>query len=265
MKKIITLIISVILVFTFVSCGNSSKSGDDKTIKVGASPVPHKEILEAARPLLEKEGYKLEIIEFTDYVIPNSSLNDKSIDANFFQHIPYLNNTVKEKSYDLDYTVKVHLEPLGIYSKKIKDLKELKSGAKITIPNDPTNGGRSLKLLEKAGLIKLKNLENPTVKDIVENKNNYLIEELEAPQLPRTLDEVDISVINTNYALEAQLNPTKDSLFIEGNDSPFANILAVRKEDKESPKIKALSKALTSSEVKKFIEEKYKGSIVPAF
>lgn len=265
MKKILSFILSITLIFTLAACGSSSVSKNNKEIKVGASPVPHKEILEAAAPVLEKEGYKLKIVEFTDYVIPNRALNEKSIDANFFQHIPFLNDSVKEKGYDIDYTVKVHLEPLGIYSKNIKNLKELKEKSSIAIPNDPTNGGRSLKLLEKSGLIKLKNVDNPTVKDIEENKGNYEIKELEAPQLPRSLEDVDITIINTNYALEAGLTPAKDALFIEGKDSPFANILTVRKEDKENPKIKALSKALNSPEVKKFLEDKYKGSIIPAF
>jgi len=166
---------------------------------------------------------------------------------------------------NLDYTVKVHIEPMGVYSNKIKDIKELKDGAVISVPNDPTNEARALRLLEKAGLIKLKSGEFVTKADITENPKKYDIQEIEAAQLPRTLNDVDISVINTNFALSAGLNPLKDALLIEGKDSPYANVLAVRKEDKDKDYIKALSKALNSEEIRKFIEEKYKGSIVPAF
>lgn len=271
MKKVLSILLSTILVGGLLSgCGSSSSgatSGKEalKVIKVGATPVPHKEILEQIKPTLEKEGYKLEIVEFTDYVIPNTALAEKQLDANFFQHVPYLEKSNKEKNLNLDYTVKVHLEPMGFYSKKIKDIKDIKNGAEIAIPNDPTNGSRALRLLEKNSLIKLKDGELVTAKDIVENPKNLKIKELDAPQLPRVLEDLDGAVINTNYALEANLNPLKDALIIESKDSPYANILAVRKDNKDSEPIKALSKALNSEEVKKFIEEKYKGSIIPAF
>ncbi|SHI47730.1 D-methionine transport system substrate-binding protein [Clostridium cavendishii DSM 21758] len=269
MKK--TRILSVILVgvvaLSLFGCGAKKEDAnkEDKNIKIGVSPVPHKEIVDVAKPLLEKDGYKVEIVEFSDFVQPNTALNDKELDANFFQHIPYLNKSNEEKKLDLTYTAKIHIEPMGFYSKKIKDIKELKDGATISIPNDPTNGARALKLLEKNGILKVKDGELVTAADITENPKHIKIKELEAPQLTLSLDDVDGSVINTNFALQGNLNPTKDALLIESKDSPYANILAVRKGTENSEKIKALTKALTSPEVKKFIEDKYNGSIVPAF
>ncbi len=250
------------------STGSKSSGGDKKVVlKVGASPVPHAEILNQIKPLLAKEGVDLQVVEFTDYVKPNLSLSDKEIDANFFQHKPYLDKFCKDRNLSLVSVGAVHIEPMGVYSKKIKDLKELKDGAKVAIPNDPTNGGRALAILEKAGLIKLKEGVGvlATANDIVDNPRNLQITEAEAAMLPRTLDDVDIAVINSNFAMEAKLNPTKDALFIEAKDSPYANIVAVRKGDEQRPEIQKLMKALQSSEVKKFIEDKYKGAIIPAF
>jgi D-methionine transport system substrate-binding protein len=275
MKKTLSILLSAILTVGLVGCGAKKEaapaaaapSNEKKVIKVGATPVPHKEILDVVKPLLEKKGYTLEIVEYTDYVQPNINLNDGQIDANFFQHEPYLNKMVEEKKLDLTYTVKVHIEPMGVYSKKLTKLDELKDGATIAVPNDPTNEARALRVLEKAGLFKLKAGELITALDIEAGSNtkNIKIKELDAAQLPRSLDDVDAAVINTNYALEAGLNPTKDALVIEAKDSPFANLLAVRKADKDKEYIKALGEALTSPEVKKFIEEKYSGAVVPAF
>lgn len=273
MKKIGLILLGAILTLGAIGCGSKTNNSttsektteDKKVITVGASPVPHKEILDQIKPLLEKSGYTLEIKEFTDYVTPNIALNEGEIDANFFQHIPYLNKNKEEKHLDLNYTVKVHIEPMGLYSKKLKSIKELKNGATIAIPNDSTNCARALRVLEKQGLIKVKEGELVTKLDITENKNNLKFEELDAPQLPRVLTEVDAAIINVNYALEANLNPTKDALIIESTDSPYANILAVRASDKNKPYIQALSKALNSPELKKYIQEKYNGSIIPAF
>jgi D-methionine transport system substrate-binding protein len=266
MKKVLIFVLTAILAVSFTACGTkSSTSEDKKVIKVGATPLPHAEILEQVKPILAKEGYTLEIVEFTDYVTPNTALAEGDIDANFFQHIPYLEKTKKEKNLDLTYTVKVHIEPMGLYSKKYKKLGDLKEGSKIAIPNDPTNAARALRVLESAGLIKVKAGELVTELDITSNPKNFKVIELDAPQLPRALQDVDAAVINTNYALEAKLNPTKDALAIESKDSPYANVLAVKTEDKDKPYIKALSEALNSPEIKKFIEEKYKGNIVPAF
>lgn len=246
----------------------AAQSSDKKVVlKVGATPVPHAEILNEIKPLLAKDGIDLQIIEFTDYVKPNLSLNDKEIDANFFQHEPYLKKFAADRKLDLVNLVAVHIEPMGVYSKKLKDIKSVPDGAKVAIPNDPTNGGRALNILAKAGLIKLKDGVgiSATVGDIVENPKNLKITEAEAAMLPRTLDDVDLAVINSNFAMEAKLNPTKDALFIEPKDSPYANIVAVRKGDENRKEIQALKKALTGPEVKKFIEEKYKGAVIPAF
>lgn len=250
------------------SSGASSAASGAKTLKVGATAVPHAEILEAAKPLLEKEGITLEIVEFNDYVQPNLALNDKELDANFFQHEPYLKNFMDEhKEVKLKNAAGIHIEPMGVYSKKIKKLDELKDGATIAIPNDPTNGGRSLLLLEKAGIIKLKEGvgEKATVGDIAENKKNIKFQEVEAAQVPRTLDDVDAAVINSNFAMQVNLDPTKDAMFIEDSTSPYVNIIAVREGDENHPEIQALIKVLHSDEIKQFITEKYKGAVVPAF
>lgn len=266
MKKILFLVLTTVIALSLVACGGKSQvSNDKKVIKVGATPIPHAEILEQVKPILAKEGYTLEIVEFTDYVTPNTALAEGQLDANFFQHIPYLKKTNSEKNYNLDYTVKVHLEPMGVYSSKLKKLSDIKNGAEIAIPNDPTNAARALRVLESEGLIKVKAGDLVTELDITDNPKALKIKELDAPQLPRALKDVDAAVINTNYALEAKLNPLKDALALESKDSPYANVLAVKKSDKEKPYIKALSKALNSPEIKKFIEDKYKGNIVPAF
>ncbi len=270
MKKVLAIILAAGLALGAAGCGSNKSTGaeggkEDKTIVIGVSPVPHKAIVEAAVPILEKEGYKVKIEEFTDYVLPNTALADKDLDANFFQHVPFLNKTVSEKGLKLTYTVKVHLEPLGFYSQKIKNFDDIKSGAEIAIPNDPTNGARALRLLESKGLIKLKEGELVSKMDITENPKNIKITELDAPQLPRVLGDVEGAVINTNFALEAGMDPIKDALIMEEKDSPYANVVAVREENKDSEKIKALSKALNSPEVKEFIEENYKGSILPSF
>lgn len=250
------------------SGGGSSDAKLDATIKVGASPVPHAEILQEIKSDLKDQGVTLEVVEFNDYVQPNIALNDKELDANFFQHEPYLRDFIKEHNeMKLKSAGGVHIEPMGIYSKKLTDLKDLADGAIVSIPNDPTNGGRALLLLEKANLLKLKEgvNETATVQDITENSKNLVIQEVEAAQLPRTLEDVDISIINTNFAMNAELNPVKDALFIEDSTSPYVNVIAVREGDESRPEIQALLKAVKSDKVKKFIEDKYKGSIVPAF
>ena len=255
----------------FTGCGENgggNTSQQEKNLKIGATPVPHAEILEEIKPALKEEGINLEIVEFSDYVQPNIALNDKELDANFFQHEPYLNDFVKEhKEMKLKNAAGIHIEPMGIYSKKITELNSLANGASVAIPNDPTNGGRALMLLEKAGLLKLKEgvKETATVQDVAENPKNLKFEEVEAAQVPRTLEDVDIAVINTNYAMQINLVPTKDALFMEDSTSPYVNIIAVREGDENRPEIQSLIKALKSEKVKKFIEEKYKGAIVPAF
>ncbi len=237
------------------------------TVNVGASPLPHAEILEVVKPLLKDEGIELNIIEFTDYVKHNLALSDKDLDANYFQHIPYLEDFSSQRNLDLTFNAKVHIEPMGVYSIKIESLDELKEGALVAIPNDPTNGGRALLLLESAGLIKLNEGSDidATKNDIVENPKNLDIRELEAATLPRVLEDVEIAVINTNYALEADFVPTEDALYIETSDSPYVNVLAIRKGDEDRPELIKLAEALNSAEVKQFIEEEYEGAVVPAF
>lgn len=244
----------------------SDKAVENGVLKVGASPVPHADILKAVQPMLAKEGVKLEIIEFTDYVQPNMALADKELDANFFQHKPYLDNFAKERKLQLESLVAVHIEPMGVYSKKVKDIKEVADAAKVAIPNDPTNGGRALKILADAGFFTLKEGVgvNGTPADIVDNPKKIQIVEMEAAVLPRALDDVDFAVINSNYALGVNLNPMKDALFMESKDSPYANIVAIRSGDKRED-LQKLAKALTSPEMRKFIEEKYQGAVVPAF
>lgn len=257
--------------FLAAGCGSDSQTtaSSDKnvTVTVGATPVPHAEILNEIKPLLAKEGVDLKVVEFTDYVKPNLALNDKELDANFFQHTPYLDKFNSEHGTKLKAIAKIHVEPMGIYSRKIKDLKDLANGAKVAIPNDPTNGGRALLILQSAGLITLKDGGNitSTVQDVVKNDKNLQFVELEAAQIPRSIDDVDIALINTNFAMEAGLNPLKDALFLEPKDSPYANVLVVRDGDENRPEIQKLVKALQSPEVKKFIEDKYQGAILPSF
>lgn len=278
MKKNIVLSIVGIIILSLIlsSCGkapanNTASNNEEGTtanvLNVGATPEPHAEILKIVQPILEKDGVELKIVEFTDYVLPNLALNDKEIDANFFQHAPYMDSFVNSHNIKLEAATKVHIEPLGLYSKKLDKIEDLKDGAKIAIPNDPTNGGRALLLLEKYGIIKLD--ENAgleaTENDIVDNPKNLSFIALDAPQLPVSLGDTDAAIINTNYALEANLNPLNDALILEDEDSPYANILAIRPERANDESIQKLVKALNSPEVKNFINEKYKGAIIPAF
>lgn len=280
MKKLLFALLSVAAISTVLTaCTQKTESvpaassgitptTTDKTIlKVAASPVPHAEILQVAKPLLEKEGIDLQIIQMTDYVRPNIALNEKDVDANFSQHKPYLEDFVQKHKMQLTPIANIHVEPMGIYSKKVKALSEIPDDGLVTIPNDATNGGRALLLLQKAGLIKLKADAgiSATVRDIVDNPKHLKITPMDAPQLPRTLNDATLSVINTNFAMEAKLVPTKDALFIESKDSPYANILVVRTGDENRDAIQKLKQAMTSPEVKKFIEEKYQGAIIPAF
>ena len=276
MKKVLTvLLISVLAVGLFAGCGNSgdaSTSADgDKTIVVGASPTPHAEILAVTEDLLQAEGYTLKIQEFTDYVQPNLTLENGEIDANFFQHLPYLEDFNDKNDTNLVSAGLVHYEPLGLYAGKTTSLDALADGANIAIPNDTTNEARALLLLETLELIKL----DPSVgmeatpKDIVDNPKNLAFTELEAAQLARSLEDVDLAVINGNYAIEAGLNADSDALAKEEKDSlaaqSFANIIAVRAGEESSDKTKALVKALTSDDVKTFIKENYEGAVVPIF
>lgn len=265
MKRNFSLILTLGLLVSLIS--SFSLTSAATTLKVGASPTPHAQILELIKPQLAKEGIQLQIVEFQDYVQPNLALASGELDANYFQHIPYLNQFSKEHNLDLTAIAKVHIEPIGVYSAKIKSLKQLKPKALVAIPNDPTNGGRALLLLQKAGLIELKKDSglSATELDIVKNPKNLQFKALEAAQLPRTLADVDLAVINTNYAIAANLNPVKDALYLENSDSPYVNILVVKTKDKNNRALLKLAKALNSRIVKDYIVKTYKGSIVPAF
>ncbi len=248
----------------------ATASGETVTLKVGATPNPHAEILAQVKDLLAQEGINLEIVEFTDYPLINTALNDGSLDANFFQHKPYLDNFNLENKSELISVGTVHYEPMGIFAGKTKTLDELKDGATIAVPNDTTNEARALLLLEAEGLIKIKEGAgiNATKTDIVENPKNLKIEELAAEQLPRSLPDVDLAVINGNYALQGGLKVT-DALATEASDSlaaeTYANIIAVRKGDETRPEIQKLVEALNSDAVRQFIEKTYEGAVVPKF
>ncbi len=240
------------------------------TLKVGASPTPHAEILAVVKDLLAEEGITLEIVEFTDYIQPNLAVEEGEIDANYFQHITYMNNFNAENGTHLASVAEIHYEPFGLYAGTTASLDELQDGATIGVPNDPTNGGRALLLLQEQGLITLKEdvgLE-PTVLDIAENPHNYQIEELEAAQLPRSLDSLDLAVINGNYAIQAGLN-VADALAIESAEgtagTAYVNVLAVAEDRVDDPAIQALADALKSDEVKTFIDETYGGAVVAVF
>ncbi|MEV6309159.1 MetQ/NlpA family ABC transporter substrate-binding protein [Streptomyces sp. NPDC051840] len=239
-----------------------------KPLVVGASPTPHADILNFVKKnLAEKAGLKLEVKEFTDYVLPNTATESGQIDANYFQHKPYLDDFNKKNGTHLVPVVDVHLEPLGLFSKKAKDLKDIKPGQTVAVPNDTTNEGRALQLLAANGLITVKDGvgTNAKLSDITDKKG-LEFKELEAATVPRALDDVDAAVINGNYAIEAGLQPGKDSLALEkAEGNPYANVLVVKKGNEADPRVQKLEKLLNSDEVKKFIEDTYKGSIIPAF
>lgn len=283
MKKrtIISSILAGVLAISLIGCGGAasnegtktdgakteaSSSGDDKIIKIGVTPEPHKGIVDAAKPLLEKEGYTVEITEFNDYVQPNTAVSEGDLDANFFQHKPYLDEQNSSNNLGLVSVGGVHVEPMGLYSNNIKSLDELKDGATIAIPNDATNEARALKLLAANGVIEIADGELVTPKDITKNDKNLNFEELEAASIPRALEDVDAAVINGNYAIPAGFNASTDAIILEGKESDYVNIVAVKEGNENLPKIQALVKALNSDEVKKYIEETYSdGAVVPAF
>ena len=277
MKKFLTGILLAVLVLALAACGskddkdgNASGSDEDlKVIKVGASNVPHAEILEEAKPLLKEKGYDLEIEPYQDYVLPNQDLDSGDLDANYFQHIPYMETQVADHGYDFTNAGSIHIEPIGVYSKKYKSLDELPEGATILISNSVADHGRVLAMLEAEGLIKLKDGVDKTkaeVKDIVDNPKNIKFDaNYEAALLPQMFDseEGDAVLINSNYAIDAGINPLEDSIALEESDSPYVNILAVNTGDEDKPAIKALVEVLTSKEIQDFILDEWKGSVVP--
>ncbi|MDR6660269.1 D-methionine transport system substrate-binding protein [Tardiphaga robiniae] len=235
-----------------------------ETIKVGVTPGPHAQVLEAAKAVAAKKGLDIQIVEFSDYVVPNAALEAGDLQANSFQHQPYLDNQVADRKYKIVAVGNTINFPMGIYSKKVKTWDEVKSGATLAIPNDPTNGGRVLILLRDKGILKLKDGVGfkPTLLDITDNPKKLKITEVDAAQLPRTLPDVDVAGINTNYATQAGLDPVKDAILREDPKGPYANIIAVRAADKDKPWVKTLVESYQSPEVKAFIDEKFKGSVL---
>ena len=269
MKRIISIVLVVLLFGVLVvGCSQSEgKSEHSNVLKVGATPVPHGELLELVQEDLAEKDIVLEIVEFTDYVKPNLALKDKEIDANFFQHLPYLEHFNEAHGLTLVSVGTVHVEPLGLYSEKIESIDQLKEGSTIAIPADSVNGGRALILLETAGLIELSEgsgLE-ATEEDIVRNDKNLKFKAIEAAQIPRVLQDIDAGIINGNYAIEAGINPIEDHLILEGAESPYANIITTREDNKDDASIGILLEALRSEKIKEYIIKNYDGGVVPAF
>lgn len=276
MKKWSLSLLTLVLVVVLAACGNNNANTNDQAsngsttesvkLVVGAT-VPHADILRSIIPALQAEGIELEVKEYTDYIQPNVQLAEKQLDANFFQHQQYLDDQNAKNGSDLVAVANIHIEPFGAYSKKYTSADEIADGAKVAIPNDATNGGRALLLLQQQGLIKLKKDAGfeATKKDVVENPKNLQFIEVDAAMLPRQLDEVNLALINTNFALQAGLNPTENALFMEDKNSPYINVLVTRQDNKDSEAIQKLIEALTSDEVRTFIEETYEGALVPVF
>lgn len=270
MKKVIFAVLAVTLAAGVLAGCGAKKDTENKNIVVGASPSPHAEILAQAKGILEKDGYTLEIREYNDYVQPNVALDAGDLDANYFQHQPYLDQFNEEKKTKLVSAGTIHYEPFGVYGGKTASLEELQEGAKVAVPNDSSNEARALLLLEAQGLITLKEGSgfSATKQDVVDNPKKIDIIEMEAAQLPRSLQDVDLAVINGNYAIPAGLK-VADALAVEESDSvgatTYGNIIAVKEGNESSEKIQALVKALQSAEVKKYIEEKYEGAVIPLF
>lgn len=252
-------------VLALAACGKPAT--DESRLVVAATAVPHAEILEVVKPILEKQGVTLDVRVFNDYVQPNDQLVQKQVDANYFQTEPYLDAYNRDRKTQLVTVVGVHIEPFGAYSRRVKSLAELPAGADVVIPNDSSNNSRALILLDKAGVIKLKDPSNAlsTQRDIIDNPKQLRFRELDSAMLPRVLDQVDLALINTNYALDAGLDPTRDALAIESKDSPYVNFLVARPDNRDDPRVQKLAKALTGPEVKAFIESKYQGAVLPAF
>ena len=267
MKKFIAIVLVLTLALSLAACGG--KAGD-KTIKVGATPAPHAEILEVVKDSLAKDGWTLEIVEFDDYVLPNTALSEGQLDANYFQHITYMNNFNEEYGIKMVSAAGIHYEPFGIYAGKCASLAELPDGAKIGVPNDATNEARALLLLEQEGLIKLEEGVglSATKDSIIDNPHNYEIVETKAELLTATLKDVDIAVINGNYAIDAGLK-VSEALAVEAADGAaaeaYVNVIAVMEGHENDAKIQALIKALKTAEVKAYIEQTYEGSVVPLF
>ncbi len=262
-KKIFALSLALVLALSLAACGGKKTT----TLKVAASPTPHAEILNQCVDILKEQGIELVVNEYSDYVVPNTAVEDGDEDANYFQHVPYLDDFNAERGTHLVSVAGVHIEPMGLYAGKSASLDAIPDGGKVAVPNDATNEGRALLLLEAQGLIKLKDSSNlaATPNDIAENPKNLEFVELEAANVPANLDEVDVAAINSNYALGAGLNPVEDALVIEAADSPYVNVLVVKEGSENSEAVQALVKALQSDAVKDYINSTYNGAVVPAF
>lgn len=238
-----------------------------RPLRVGVTAGPHAQLMEVAAKVAARDGLEIKIIEFSDYIQPNAALAQGDLDANSYQHQPFLDQQVKDRGYKIVSVAQTVVFPIGIYSRKLKSLKDLPAGGKLAIPNDPTNGGRVLLLLQHEGLIKLRpdaGLKATPV-DVVDNPKKLRLIELDAAQLPRSLDDVDAAAINTNFAIQAGLSPTRDAIAMESAESPYANLIAVREADKDKPEIQKLVRAYRSPEVKAFVEEQFKGALVPTW
>lgn len=266
MKKHIIKTISLILLAVLILSAAACAKKEDKVV-IGVSPAPHADIVAQVVDELKEQGITVEIREFSDYVTPNIALSDKDIDANYFQHIPYFAHENSVGKYGLEILGGIHIEPMALYSTKHASLADLPDGAEIMVPNDTTNEGRALLLLQQVGLITLKEgvAGNATPKDIADNPKGLRFTELEAATIPEAYRDADAAVINGNYAIEHGLNPVKQSLAIEDESSPYVNIIAVKEGDAKRPELQKLLQALQSEKVKAFIEEKYEGAVVPAF
>lgn len=264
-----SLLLSAAAVLTLAACGQGAgkkAGGEGAPLLVGATAVPHAEILEQVKPILAAEGVPIEIKVFNDYVQPNVQLSERRLDVNYFQTKPYLDEFNAARGTTLITVAGIHVEPLGLYSRKHKTLAELPNGAQVVLPNDASNTGRALLLLQAAGLITLKDPQNPlqTVRDIAANPKGLKFQEVEAATIPRILPQVDGAVINTNYALDAGLKPKTDALQLEGADSPYVNYLVARPDNQDDPRVQALAKALRGQTIKDFIASKYEGAVIPA-
>ena len=259
-------LLATLSLLALAACGGT-KTNDGKTLTVAATAVPHAEILESIKPTLAKEGVDLQIRVFNDYVQPNLQVEQKQIDVSYFETKPYLDEFNASRGTHLVTYAGVHVEPLGAYSRKWKSIAQIPNGATVAIPNEPSNGGRALLLLQKAGLITLKNPTNPlsSLNDIATNPKNLQFKELEGATLPRTLGEVDLALINTNYALDAKLNPVRDALAIEDKNSPYVNFVVGLPGGEKDPRVVKLIAALRSPATKTFIEQHYQGAVLPAF
>ena len=249
------------------ACGGAGSDADGQRLSVAATAVPHAEILEVVKPILAEQGVQLDVRVFNDYVQPNDQVAQKLIDVNYFQTEPYLDAYNRDRKTSLVTVTGVHIEPFGAYSRRFASLEALPDGADVVIPNDPSNNSRALILLHTAGVIQLADPTNAlsTLRDITANPKQLKFRELDAAMLPRVLDQVDLALINTNYALDAGLNPVKDALAIESSDSPYVNFLVSRADNKDDPRVQKLAAALTGPQVKAFIEQQYAGAVLPAF